>query len=392
MRRCSSARTVAKCPSSRARSDSTTGRTCRTHRLHVVAIAMIIAFMAMLGGCIQKPLLPFTTDVPPMLLAPVGTADAVTDRRGRFRQILCAVTADHGRQLPDFRPCDETLWRLTGEREEPDAPVYLGPARLPLRIMFVGGLASECAANYVPTLPLAAQHLERLGYKVNDLAVSGLGSTTFNGQQIAHDILAADLKVDERLVMVGYSKGLPDILEAVVMSPLAASKVTAIVGIAGAVNGSPLAEEASKELFPLLQYLPGSICRLGDNGGLDSLRRDRRTAWLANHTLPDSVRYYSLAAFVHRDQASLALRGGWDRLSQIDPRNDGQLLFYDQIIPGSDLLGFAIADHWGIAMPLNRIYPTLSGAFANRNAYPRELVLEAIVRLIEDDLLAERRS
>ncbi len=321
---------------------------------------------------------------------PAGPASGIEDGRGRFRQILCAVGADHGRDLGDYRDCNDTVWRMADEREEPDRPVYLGPPRLPLRILVVGGLASECSANYVPTLPLAMKHLVDLGYQAGELSVAGLASSTYNGYLIAEQIRALDLKPDERVVLVGHSKGLPDVLEGVtLLPPDAAQRIAAVVGLSGAVNGSPLVENAPKELFPIVRFLPNSTCRVGDGEGLDSLRRDRRTGWLASHPLPDGIRYYSLASFVRRDRTSLALRDGWDRLSQIDPRNDGQLLFYDQIIPGSTLLGYLDADHWAAAMPLNRVYPILSAAFANHAAFPREIVIEAVVRYIEEDLMAD---
>lgn len=356
-----------------------------------VALAALLS--ALLGACASKPMLPFTTETPPVVLAPVGPASGIADERGRFRQTLCAINADHGRDLPDYRDCDDILWRLAGESEEPAAPVHLGRPRLPLRVVVVGGLASECTANFITTLPLALQHLMKLGYASSEILVPGLGSTTYNGRLIAREILAMDLDPGERLVLVGHSKGLPDILEGIATSPDAARRVAAVVGIAGAVNGSPLVETAPKELFPVVRYMPNSNCRLGDGKGLESLGRDRRLTWLADHSLPKDVRFYSLAAFVNREQTSLALRDGHDRLSQIDPRNDGQLLFYDQIIPRSTLLGFIAADHWATAMPLNRIYPTLSIAFAERASFPREIVLEAVLRQIEEDLLqAETRS
>ncbi|MBL8661159.1 MAG: hypothetical protein JNM75_15590 [Rhodospirillales bacterium] len=333
-------------------------------------------------------MLPFTLGTPPLILMPANAESGIEDGRGRFRQILSAVSADHGRDLGDYRDFDDILWRMAGEDDEPDRPVYLGPPRLPLRILVVGGLASECSANYVPTLSVAMKHLTNLGYEASELTVAGLASSTYNGYLIAEQIRDLDLKPGERVVLVGHSKGLPDILEGVAVLPDAARRVAAVVGLAGAVNGSPLVETAPTELFPIVRYLPNSTCRLGDGQGLDSLRRDRRMGWLASHPLPAGIRYYSLAAFVDRDQTSLALRDSWERLSRIDPRNDGQLLFYDQIIPGSTLLGFVAADHWAVAMPLNRIYPNLSVAFANHGAFPREVVLEAIVRYIEEDLLA----
>ena len=43
------------------------------------------------------------------------------------------------------------------------------------------------------------------------------------------------------------------------------------------------------------------------------------------------------------------------KLAQIDGRNDSQMIFYDQIIPGSTLLGYVNADHWAIVVPIARV-------------------------------------
>ena len=87
---------------------------------------------------------------------------------------------------------------------------------------------------------------------------------------------------------------------------------------------------------------------------MKSLRRGARLAWLATQQPAPSIRYYSLVSFAERDQISSVLRPSYDDLSMIDPRNDGQLLFYDQIAPRSTLLGYLNADHWAIAMPIVR--------------------------------------
>jgi hypothetical protein len=361
---------------------------CTARRI-VSLLAIVLGLAGPLGACTPKPLLPFTTDTPPVLLATAGPENGIEDRRGRFRQILCAVAADHGRNLADYRPCDEILWRLRDEPAEPDRPTYLGPPRLPLRILIVGGLAAECVTGYVSTLPFALQHLNRLGYRTDVLPVSGLGGTGYNGRLIASEVMAMELAPNERIVLVGHSKGAVDILQGVTESPEAARRVAAVVSLAGAINGSPLVENAPEQLFLTVRYLPGGTCRLGDGNGLNSLRRARRLAWLSSHRLPEDVRFYSLAAFAERESISLALRVNYDRLSQMDPRNDGQLLFYDQIIPGGALLGYLNADHWAVAMPLDRMYPVLSFAFADRAAFPREMVFEAIVRQIEEDLLQD---
>ncbi|HSO41894.1 MAG TPA: hypothetical protein VLR47_03480 [Rhodospirillales bacterium] len=229
--------------------------------------------------------------------------------------------------------------------------------------------------------------MKQLGYPIEELPVPGFGSTEYNGRLIAAHVLAMKLKADEKLVLIGYSKGATDILDALAGSPAAAQRVAAVISIAGAINGSPLIETAPKQLLVTLRQIPVEGCRIGDGEAVDSLQRDRRLRWFAEHRLPESVRFYSLAAFTERDGISLAMRPNYDRLSQVDPRNDGQLLYYDQIIPKSVLLGYANADHWAISMPINRIYPTLSKLFADRAAFPREVVLEAIIRYVEEDLM-----
>ena len=125
---------------------------------------------------------------------------------------------------------------------------------------------------------------------------------------------------------------------------------------------------------------------------VESLSRKTRLAWLAEHTLPTSVQYYSLAAFAEREQISYMIQGGYDKLATIDPRNDSQMIFYDALIPGSTLLGYVNADHWAIAMPISRDMPLVAKTLIDRNNFPREVLLEAIVRFVEESLLEHERG
>ena len=130
----------------------------------------------------------------------------------------------------------------------------------------------------------------------------------------------------------------------------------------------------------------GSAAKGVDRGALKSLRRGTRLAWLATQQPASSIRYYSLVSFAERDQISSVLHPSYDDLSMIDPRNDGQLLFYDQIAPRSTLLGYLNADHWAIAMPIVRDVAA-ARLLVDRNAFPREILLEAILKQIEEDLI-----
>jgi hypothetical protein len=51
-------------------------------------------------------------------------------------------------------------------------------------------------------------------------------------------------------------------------------------------------------------------------------------------------------------------------------RNDSQMIYSDEFIPGSTLLGFLNADHWAIAVPVNRSHPNIASTFVDQNAYP----------------------
>ena len=353
----------------------------RTSRVSPLLVLSIV------WGCATAPAVPYTLVISPLAFLPADGA-GVDDQRGRFREILCAVDEAHGHELPEYRPCDEILHRFTDEPAGTGEPVHVGPAQAKLRVAVVAGLGAECFAGLVSAFPFALEHLRGFGYQTASIRVDGLSSSTNNARQVKDAVVALDLAPDERLVLVGYSKGTSDILEGLATYPELAQRVAAVVSVAGSVNGSPLADDAPESMLALLEYLPGSECGAGDGGAVDSLKPSTRRDFARAHELPETVRYYSLASFAQREQISLGLRGGYDDLAKIDPRNDSQVLFYDQIIAGGALLGFVNADHWAVALPISRKRPGLAATLVNRNAFPREVLLEAIVRHVEEQLLA----
>jgi len=88
------------------------------------------------------------------------------------------------------------------------------------------------------------------------------------------------------------------------------------------------------------------------------------------------------------ERISRILRPSYDKLARIDARNDSQVIFYDQVVPGSVLLGYLNADHWAVAVPVNREHPHAASLLVTENAYPREALLEAVMRFVEEDLAA----
>ena len=64
------------------------------------------------------------------------------------------------------------------------------------------------------------------------------------------------------------------------------------------------------------------------------------------------IRYYSLVTFPRPERISSVLKSSYRKLARIDPRNDSQVIFYDQVIPGSDLIAYVNADHWALVVPV----------------------------------------
>jgi hypothetical protein len=341
-----------------------------------------------LVSCAREPLLDQSAATPPLVLAPAREA-GIADGRGRFREIFCALTEDHGAALPDYRPCDQALHRLLDEPPASGRKVNLGRSDGGLRLVIVPGLAAQCVGEQAIPLRLAWRHVERLGYEVSVINVDGLSSSERNAAQIRDAIVRMADEPARPIVLLGYSKGGADVLEAAA-DPEVGARVAAVVTLAGAINGSPLADKAPKALLELLAYLPGTDCGPGDGHALDSLRRGYRMRWLATHRLSSAIRFYSLVTFTDYGQVSSLLRASYDDLSLIDPRNDGQLIFYDQIVPGSTLLGYLNADHWAVAVPIAREHPVIGPLVIDHNAFPREILLEAILKYVEEDLRAVR--
>jgi hypothetical protein len=86
------------------------------------------------------------------------------------------------------------------------------------------------------------------------------------------------------------------------------------------------------------------------------------------------------------DRISRIISKSYKDLGRIDWRNDSQVIYSDEVIPGSMLLGFLNADHWAVAVPLSRSHPVISRSLVDQNDYPREALIEALLRFIEEDL------
>jgi hypothetical protein len=305
---------------------------------------LVVAFAA---GCVTLPDHQQLASLPGPHAALPAT-DAVSDGRGRFRDIFCQVL-DRDRAADAQRGrCSGWLWSLGDEPPAEQRPLPVGD-RAP-QIYLVSGALSECLGDHARPFNDAATALRDAGYRIEPIVVSGRSGSEYNARQIAERVAGAAPEEAGPVVLIGYSKGANDILEFLVRYPDLAARVEAVVSVAGAIGGSPVAAQAAGVYGLLLDRIPNARCPPGDGKLLESLTGPARRAWLAQNPLPGHVQYYSLAAFTTRERMAMALVPVWRHLLSHDQQNDGQLLARDALIPGSTLLGYPDADHWSVAL------------------------------------------
>ncbi|WP_224369396.1 hypothetical protein [Hyalangium versicolor] len=319
------------------------------------------------SGCKSTPLLQYSLDVPAQVLTFPGAA-AIRDGRARFREIFCALLARE--PGAGDQTCGGLLHRLSDEPETASAPRPLPPHNPKLGVLFVPGLLGECAYGLAPPFESIVTRLRHLGYEARVSQVNAASTSRTNADRLAQEVAEMPSK---RLLLVGHARGAVDILELLVSHPAAASRVSAVLSVAGAINGSPLASDASgvSLLFP---RGGDTACTTKEREALVDLDRAYRLRWLMAHPLPKPPRLFSLAAFAPVSEVTPPLRSRAKALTRIEPRNDGLVPFVDQVIPGAELLGYANTDHWSIATEPEGAAPL----------FPRDVLLEAaLLRILE---------
>ena len=325
---------------------------------------------ALLASCASVTLPP-EAERPPPLVTRVAGDSGLVDLRGQFRATLCALLADRR-----GRGCESLLTRMGAEPAGAGVTSDSATLAARFRLAIVPGFLAECLAPANRPFAVATEALRADGFDVTYLSAAGRGRVEHNALQLAAELAA--LPEDPRpLVIIAYSKGLPDMLAALADRPTLQQSVAAVVSLAGAANGSLLAERYESIYRVLLSRLPLGDCDAGDGSEIHDLRRDVRHRWWQANGRRITVPIYSLVAVPEPERVSTLLRPAHARLSELDPFNDGQLLWTDAVaVPGA-LLGYINADHWGIAM---RLSSTLPGAgLLIEDDVPRvELLLAAL--------------
>jgi pimeloyl-ACP methyl ester carboxylesterase len=347
-------------------------------------LAIVAIAATLLGGCASTPDARELRSEPVRFRSTDG-APAVDDRRAEFRAVFCDELRREGVATGDDASCGRWLWRLPDERDSGGDQVRSGLAPQELALFIVTGAFSECVGDDARPYIVGADRLRADGAIVETIMVSGRSGTASNARQIAAAIERAQVPGGRRIIVVGYSKGALDALRFLVDFPTLAAQVDAVVSVAGPIYGSPLAEMAEAPYARLLARLPYDKCPPGDGEVIRSLEPQVATEWLASNPLPTSVRYYSITGFTTREHMARSLVPTWKILNKTDVRNDGQVVAADAVIPGSTLLGYANADHWGIAESLEEVR-TFLAARPDPTPFPLESLLRSIVMFVSDDL------
>jgi hypothetical protein len=340
----------------------------RVYLLRALAVAIALVHVSC-GWTLAKRV---DYSVRPMAVAPIGSH--ITDGSVAFAEAFCAVL-----------PHTDGAWGDCGQyletRVAPQPPVASRIATS-VKVLIVGGAFSECFEKpgihiFGPSITHLEQHGVVFGPPVN---IGGTKTPEKNAQRIA-DYLEAN---PGNYLAIGHSKGAVDLMTAIQHHEIARNRIKALVSVAGAIGGTRLSD-----LGPTLGVIGfGNAlwragiggCRIEDQGGIGSLKRSVRYEAMREWNPPATLRTYSLVAVSPLKKTSKPLHTMWktNAIHSID--QDSHIIAEEAVIPGSEYLGIARGDHWAVALPMSEHPKTQKKV--NENKYPRDALLEAIVRYV----------
>jgi len=301
-----------------------------------------------------------------------------TSRSAAFGAVFCSVLEKEHPDAGAWGPCSDYLESPPSNRSS------LGAMATKYRLAIVPGVLSACASG-APAYKEGQDHLRSAHGLTVDLVPAPNRSSTENGKDIAKFLKDNYAKDPRKFILLGYSKGAPDVMEGLAADPDAARSVAAFVTVAGAVGGSPIADLLPAQAQRWMQSVQVTDCEGDLSDAFKSLRRDVRQGFLAQHPDP-GVPVYSVAAVSDKTNTSKALLENWQLMSVYGSRQDSQLEASDAIYPGGNDLGVVRGDHWAVALPFEDATDARMKSSVDHNHYPRTALLEALVRFISQDL------
>ena len=328
-----------------------------------------------LFGCASKSLPSVAETMPPIVLANLDDA-GIKDLRHLYRAAVCG-------QLPTGSPpCDELILRFPNEAAAGSLSKQTD-IKDRYQIAFVPGFFSDCLNGIFYPFTDVIADLTGLGFVVHNLPTFGRASSASNAERLAKQL--AELSPDPKpFIIVVYSKGLPDVLELLLRYPQTSQHIAAIISIAGAANGSLVADELYEIYRNWFARFPMPGCERGTGEEVRDLRRDVRLEWWSRNRSAIAVPIFSIVAVPGADRVSAIMKPTYEKLAAIDPRNDGEILWYDAVVTRGYLLGYVNADHLAIAVPASQQLPALSFLF--KDNVPRTALVKAAIEVVVETL------
>jgi hypothetical protein len=271
---------------------------------------------------------------------PQGMA-AERDLRGAFRAALCAPDRLAG------DACARVLRSYDGEVAAPRPPAA-SPAKH--RLVFVPGFLAACFRG-IHSFEDVVVKAREAGFAADVLGVGGRNDLATNVKLIAEQIERLTAGDPRRLILVGHSKGANELLAMLIARPDIALRVDALLAVAGALNGSPLADDLYGLYGMTVALMPFDGCDRGAGDPVAELKPAVREAWWGTHGSALKTPVYALVALPDWSRLSPSLVGFYARLSYYTADNDSMLRVQDQVVPSSRLLGVVNANHLSVAIP-----------------------------------------
>jgi hypothetical protein len=305
-------------------------------------------------------------------------AAATNNFASAFGDIFCSVLKQNNPDGGNWSACSQYI----------DAPgkedATLAPLSTKYRVLIVPGFMSSCFSDS-PAFQEGQKALkEKYGMDVDLLQISN-DSSESNAKAIGQYIRGHASNDARKYILVGYSKGTPDIQVALTQESDIAAHVAAFISVAGASGGSQVADLLPQVAEKYMTTTPLKSCQGNMSTGFKSLQRANRQAFLAAHPDP-VVPTYSIVAKSGENNTSKALMQTWRILATYGVGEDGQLLRDDAIVPGAKFLGAALADHFAIALPFDKSPDSTIRSNMDKTVYPRAALLESLVRFVTADL------
>ncbi len=307
----------------------------------------------------------------------LNLAETGRDLSAAFADTFCSVLKKEKPDDGDWNACSEYL--QTSSSGKSASAKDLETISTNYRVLVIPGVLSSCQAG-TQAFQQGQEHLREKHKMTVEFLQMPNETSIANGKRIADYLRSAMERDSRKFIVVTYSKGSPDLMEALASDAQTRSAMAAYVTVAGAVGGSPIAETMPEIAERYAASLKLGSCEGNIAEAFKSLRQDVRKAFLQDH--PDlGVPAFSLATVSDSSNTSKMLLQAWKLLTAYDARTDSQILQPDALVPGGNFLGVARADHLAVALDYASSSDSAIRSAADHNRYPRIALFEAAVRV-----------